>query len=98
MRRGDVVRSVRKASISDQGNERLPSKGSCRDDVTPLMEKPFQHFTVSFPSPYTEEDANRLKAEFPGIRTILNARGFAIEESAGGRCAVRKAEGSVRLG
>jgi hypothetical protein len=48
------------------------------------MDTPFEHITVSFPNGYTEEDAARLRAEFPGVHTILNTRSFAIEEEGEG--------------
>jgi hypothetical protein len=48
------------------------------------MEMPFQHITISLPEGYTQADADRLRAQFPGIKTILDARAFCIEEEAEG--------------
>lgn len=47
------------------------------------MEHP-QSITISFPEGYTQADAERLQAQFPGIRIILNARAFSIEEESEG--------------
>ena len=47
------------------------------------MEHP-RFITISLPEGYTQADAERLQAQFPGIKINLNARAFSIEEESEG--------------
>lgn len=44
------------------------------------MTDTFKHIKVSLPEKYTEADAARLRAAFPGIQTFLNRPCFSVEE------------------
>jgi len=52
--------------------------------------EPFRFIKISLPKGYTQVDADRLQAQFPGIKVNLNARAFRIEEEVEGEAPSRK--------
>ena len=44
----------------------------------------YDHITLWFPAGYTQQHAERLEAEFPGIRVVLNWQNFAMEVAVDG--------------
>jgi hypothetical protein len=45
----------------------------------PATQTPYAGITVYFPVGYTEEHIERLKAQFPSIRGVLNYRCFSMD-------------------
>jgi hypothetical protein len=43
------------------------------------MKTRYEHITLWFPAGYTRQHVERLEAEFPGIRVVLNWHTFAME-------------------
>jgi hypothetical protein len=85
MKRNDFASNLSELRRSADHREQQAAGATCESGIEfEPMEKTFRHIRVSLPTGYTEEHADRIKAVFPGIYTVLNCRSFGIEEEVEG--------------